>query len=84
MKSMTTKVYSDPSMVKDDDIGYFVDMYSFGMIMLVLLGEDKDIVGMLGRARKIVDKRDVSAIKSFLKKDLDYDVIYIFKMIKWF
>lgn len=72
-----TEIYSDPTLKEENEVGFFVDMYSFGITMIVLLSETrgKDLIGIRGRARKIFDKRDGLEMKEFLKKDWNFNVI---------
>lgn len=72
---MGMSVYTDPSLSQWNESGYFLDMYSFGITMLVVLCEEIEIIGIYGKAFNIYRNQDIKALNKFFKKDWDDQVI---------
>lgn len=49
--------------------GCFLDIYSFGIMMLVVLSEEKEGFGIYGRASGIYERQDIETLKEFFKMD---------------
>lgn len=72
---MATSVYSDPLSLQRRDAAGFVDMYSFGITMLVVLSREVNIGGIYEKAHGIFQNNNEEALKSFFKLNWSPDVI---------
>lgn len=73
-RTVGTIHYLDWNIFRHKRCGWFTDMYSIGMVLMVVLSEKQDLDGLYGKAEQIYKTNNYEKLTTeFLAPDKDWD-----------